>query len=37
MTKKFPEFNNRFGDLVKKILDKYKKMLETYMNSLLDS
>ena len=37
MTKKFPEFNVRFGDLVKKILEKYKKMLESYLNCLLDS
>ena len=34
---KFPEFNSRFKDLIKRILDKYRKNLESYLNSLLDS
>lgn len=37
MSAKYPEFNSRFKDLIKKILDKYRRSLESYMNSLLDS
>jgi hypothetical protein len=37
MSEKYPEFNARFKDLIKKILDKYRKNLESYLNSLLDS
>ena len=37
LSAKYPEFNTRFRDLIKRILDKYRKSLETYMNSLLDS
>lgn len=34
---KYPEFNSRFKDMIRKILDKYRRNLEGYMNSLLDS
>ena len=34
---KYPEFNSRFKDLIRKILEKYRKNLESYLNSLLDS
>jgi hypothetical protein len=37
LSTKYPEFNARFKDLIKKILDKYRKNLDTYLNSLLDS
>ena len=34
---KYPEFNSRFKDLIRKILEKYRKSLESYLNSMLDS
>lgn len=34
---KYPEFNSRFKDMIRKILDKYRRNLESYLNSLLDS
>ena len=37
MSKKFPEFNAKFSELVKKIMDKHKKELENYLVLLLDS
>lgn len=37
MTKKFPEFNVRFSDLVRKVLEKHRRDLESYLNSLLDA
>ena len=37
MCTKYPEFNSRFKDLIRKILDKYRRNLESYLNSLLDS
>ena len=37
LSDKYPEFNSRFRDLIKKILEKYRKSLESYLNFLLDS
>lgn len=37
LSPKYPEFNTRFKDLIKRILDKYRRSLETYLNSMLDS
>ena len=37
LSTKYPEFNARFRDLIKKILEKYRRSLESYLNFLLDS
>lgn len=37
MIKKFPEFNDRFTDLIRRVLEKHRKELENYLNFLLDS
>lgn len=37
LSTKYPEFNSRFSDMIRKILDKYRKNLESFLNSLLDS
>lgn len=37
MIKKFPEFNSRFNDLVRRVLEKHRKELQNYLNMLLDA
>jgi hypothetical protein len=37
MIKKYPDFNIRFTELVRKVLEKYRRDLEVYLNSLLDA
>ena len=37
MIKKFPEFNDRFTDLVRRVLERHRRELENYLNFLLDS
>lgn len=37
MIKKFPEFNDKFQDLIRRILEKHRRELENYLNFLLDS
>ena len=37
LSTKYPEFISRFRDLIRRILEKYRKSLEAYLNFLLDS